>query len=31
MHIIKEKWDEIKNIMRDEYGLTPVAFDTWIK
>lgn len=28
---IIEKWDEILDFMRDEYGITPVSFKTWIK
>ena len=31
MDSIKEKWDEIKETVRDEYELTAVSYDTWIK
>lgn len=28
---IKEKWDEIKEYVKVEYGLNPVSYDTWVK
>ncbi len=31
MDSIKDKWDDIKEIVRKEYELTDVSFDTWIK
>ena len=31
MDSIKEKWDEIKETIRNEYELTDVSYDTWIK
>ncbi|MDE6567005.1 MAG: chromosomal replication initiator protein DnaA [Lachnospiraceae bacterium] len=27
---IKEKWDEIKEILRNEYELTNISFNTWV-
>lgn len=29
--LIKEKWTEIKEIMRKEYNLSPISFKTWIE
>lgn len=31
MDSIKEKWDKIKETIRNEYELTDVSYDTWIK
>lgn len=31
MDSIKKKWDEIKETVRKEYGLTDISYDTWIK
>lgn len=31
MDSIKEKWEEIKEMVRNEYELTDVSYDTWIK
>lgn len=30
MHPIAEKWEEIKNIIKKEYDLTDISFNTWI-
>ena len=31
MNIVKEKWSEIIEKLRGEYGLSNVSFNTWIK
>ncbi len=31
MDIIQEKWNDILNQMKTEFGITDVSFDTWIK
>ncbi|EPC09243.1 hypothetical protein HMPREF9477_02175, partial [Lachnospiraceae bacterium 2_1_46FAA] len=31
MNIVKEKWSEIIEKLRIEYGLSNVSFNTWIK
>jgi len=31
MENIVERWDEIKELVRVEFNLTPVSYDTWIK
>ena len=28
---LKEKWELIKNNLKEEYDITSVSFDTWIK
>ena len=30
MNEIKDRWNEIKEIIRQEYDLTTVSFDTWV-
>ena len=30
MNEIKERWDEIKEILRHEYDLTNISFNTWV-
>ena len=30
MNEIKDRWDEIKEIIRLEYELTDILFDTWV-
>ncbi|MCR5417469.1 MAG: chromosomal replication initiator protein DnaA [Lachnospiraceae bacterium] len=31
MHQLEEKWESIKHFIKDEYELSPVSFNTWIK
>ncbi|MCR4691916.1 MAG: chromosomal replication initiator protein DnaA [Lachnospiraceae bacterium] len=31
MHLIEEKWNEIKHFIMEEYDLSPVSFNTWIE
>ena len=31
MDFIKEKWDEITDKMRNEYNISSISYDTWIK
>ena len=31
MHPIEEKWNDIKTYIKEEYELSSVSFDTWIK
>ena len=31
MDIIKERWNEIIETVRKEYGLTDISFKTWIQ
>ncbi|MCQ2969699.1 MAG: chromosomal replication initiator protein DnaA [Clostridium sp.] len=30
MHLISEKWEEIKEYIKTEYSLNPVSYNTWI-
>ena len=30
MNKIKERWDEIKEILRQEYEITNIRFSTWV-
>ena len=31
MEIVEQKWDEILQTVKDEYELTDISFNTWIK
>ena len=31
MSLIAEKWEEIKEIIKKEYDLTDISYNTWIK
>ena len=31
MNEIKDRWNEIKEMIRDEYDLTAISFNNWVK
>ena len=31
MNEIKDRWNEIKEVIRQEYDLTAVSFNTWVE